>query len=130
MARRSDTSPADVSKARIDWLYAEMREVKGSLREAKNDGSHSAVAALHRQLQSLCGELDSEKIRQAEYASAEKDIDPADMSTEEWLEYHDEIARELPIPALERYVMAWASQHGALIEMEGGRAQLRYRQTG
>lgn len=131
MARREETSPAVVTKARIAWLYAEMREVKSSLSDAKGDGSHSAVAALHRQLQSLRGELDSAKLEEARIASeSNRDIDAADMTDEEWLEYHAEQANRLSVPELEVYVQAWAKEIGAVILTEGGRAHLRYRQTG
>jgi len=131
MGKRQDTTPTKVTQARIDWLYAEMRSVKSSLRDAKNDGSHSAVAALHRQLQSLRGELDAEKLRQAEQMAEDRDkLDAADMTPEEWIDYHAGVANQLEAPELEPYVQAWARQHGAVIVMEGGFAQLRYRQTG
>ena len=73
----------------------------------------------------------SAKLEEARIASeSNRDIDAADMTDEEWLEYHAEQANRLSVPELEVYVQAWAKEIGAVILTEGGRAHLRYRQTG
>jgi hypothetical protein len=129
MARRFKTgpaSPADVSDARIAWLKAEMLRVDFSLGDAKEAGSHSAVAALHRQLQSLRGDLDAALLHRAE-VDVKHETDAANLSPDEYRAWLQEHARSLPVHDLEVYVQAWAGAVGAMIEIEGGRAHLRYR---
>lgn len=137
----SNTEPDAETKAalirrRLRQLEKEARETTKDIESSKKPNFRGDVIwASVRQLRShrdqilaQTHQLRSELLELEDRSKQE--LDAADMTPEEWIDYHAEIARRLDVPELEPYVQAWAQRHGAMIVMEGGLAQLRYRQTG
>ena len=110
----------DVPEDPTDYMMFRLRDIRQRIASS----SGIAYTNLIKQERDLVAEIE----RRA--AGSGHDIDAADMTDEEWLEYHAEQANRLSVPELEVYVQAWAKEIGAVILTEGGRAHLRYRQTG
>jgi len=126
----------ELLKRRIAELEKEARETGKDIKTAQKpnfrgdvNGGHVRQLRAHReQVRATMHQLKTE-LQEIESKGA-GDIDPADMTPEEWLEYHAEQANRLQIPELEVYVQSWAQKVGAMVVVEDGYAQLRYRNAG
>jgi len=98
--------------ARKRWLQKAGRQVAADCRAARKCESWSAVAALHRQGQSL--RLEYDLARAAERAAVEEadEAAPEAMTPEEWGTLIDEDAAAASDDDLERYVIEWARRLG------------------
>ena len=123
-------------KRRISELEKESRETGKDIKTAQRpnfrgdvNGGHVRQLRSHReQVRATIHQLKTE-LHEIETKGA-SGLDPADMTPEEWLQYHAEQAHRLQIPELEVYVREWAQKVGAMVVVEDGYAQLRYRNAG
>lgn len=84
MARRKNQTPPTVSESRIAYLRGKLRTVTADAALARKAKSFSALAALHRQHQSLRDQLDTElAAREKARARVEEEERIAGLSTPE-----------------------------------------------
>lgn len=112
MGRRKNTIPNDVSDERIAWLRRALSSVAYDLGRARKSRSWSACAALHRQSQSLRGELDGALLDRARDMVASTPRD--DLTPEEVMRAETSHAAELADVHLHVYVCEYLSRHPGL----------------
>lgn len=119
MARRADTTPSTASGDRLAWLDETLREVADDRANAREAGSWSAVAALHRQSQSLRGEYDTEVERLAREAAEQQE--DAELTPEEIQRMLFDGIAEAETETLLACAMEWArrSSYRLLVDDRG-----------
>lgn len=115
MARREDTTPETITKARIRWLEAQQRKLSVERKEAGEAGSWSAVAALAREIRTCRDQADTERLRQAQ-APAKQTRTAADYTAEEWANLVAEDAAQATEEDLEVYMAEWLRRKKYQIE--------------
>ena len=135
MAPKVPSSPKRILQARMAALESELRAVATDIKLAKRpnfrgDVPFGPVATLRGLRRNLRADLDEARLQYSELIAEDKEeFDAANLTTEEWIAHQADRASRMSIPELEPYVMRWAQQVGAMIVMEDGRAQLRYRES-
>ena len=76
MGRRKNTTPEQVSSARLRWLRAQSRRLMEDQKGAKEAGSWSAAASFAREIRTLRDMIDSEAMRQAELEELKRTATP------------------------------------------------------
>ncbi len=130
MAQRKKAAPEKTSNARVRFLLAEMRHVRGFRRQAeqaslKAPSTWGSVATLSRQLQSLRAEYDEAKAQIAIGAAFES----KDSTPEQWIADRDSFYRACPMQDLDAAVLIWAERNKVLISKDDkGQVHLHYRE--
>jgi hypothetical protein len=120
VGRRKSTVLTEVSDSRLKKLEVMLRSVRHDLGLAREAGSWSAVAALHRQIQSLQGEADAEELRRAAAADVAPASDASDLTPEEWAARCVEDARASSDLDLDHYMAEWCRRHKLRLVVRAG----------
>jgi len=119
MARRTDTTPEQVSDARIRWLRSQTRKLWRDHADARAAGSWSAVAALAREIRTLRDQLDDALLKRAA-ERAEADAAPEELSPAERRAKMAEVAEVATDDELEVFVRAWLQRHRYELRVDSG----------
>lgn len=76
MGRRQNTTPEQVSSARLRWLRAQSRRLMEDYKGAKKCGSWSAVSSLQREIRTLRDMIDAECLKIGELEARQAAASP------------------------------------------------------
>jgi len=87
MARKNGPTPSSVCSGRIAWLRRQAKELGADRKAARADKSHTALAALQREIHSIRDDTDAELLRQAELeaAAAPPPVDTPEARRARWI---------------------------------------------